>query len=244
MTNFNERTNTLLYKNISLTLYSRKGWCWLCVRGELETGIDCYIDPAVLLTHHVYYDLPHWKSNQRPQNAEPKALPLSYWPSRLTNDIELTSHNKCACNQKNDLKKVLSVSLPMRLWYRGCISPILLGRRSLGDRCVLCKSTNATTRPMRLISRAFIMTSLFRTVCVWWGPVAQSFCSALCGRWFHLQRGYHGINCWWNLIMSKQLSSGAVCYVQNMLDFLVMVNQIHRSIGVWTRLLQGWNPLN
>ena len=25
MTNFNERTNTLLYKNIPLTLYSRKG---------------------------------------------------------------------------------------------------------------------------------------------------------------------------------------------------------------------------
>ena len=43
MTNFNERTNTLLYKNISLTLYSREGWCWLCVRGELETGTDCYI---------------------------------------------------------------------------------------------------------------------------------------------------------------------------------------------------------
>ena len=43
MTNFNERTNTLLYKNISLTLYSRKGWCWLCVRGEFETGTDCYI---------------------------------------------------------------------------------------------------------------------------------------------------------------------------------------------------------
>ena len=40
---FNERTNTLLYKNISLTLYSRKGWCWLCVRGELKTGTDCYI---------------------------------------------------------------------------------------------------------------------------------------------------------------------------------------------------------
>ena len=39
---FNERLNTL-YKNISLTLYSRKGWCWFCVRGELETGIDCYI---------------------------------------------------------------------------------------------------------------------------------------------------------------------------------------------------------
>ena len=43
MTNFNERTNTLLYKDISLTPYSRKGWYWLCVRGELETGTDCYI---------------------------------------------------------------------------------------------------------------------------------------------------------------------------------------------------------
>ena len=50
MTNFNERTNTLLYKNISLTLYSRNGWCWLCVRGELETGTDCYILTQVLLT--------------------------------------------------------------------------------------------------------------------------------------------------------------------------------------------------
>ena len=39
MTNFNERTNSF----ISLTLYSRKGWCWLCVKGELETGTDSYI---------------------------------------------------------------------------------------------------------------------------------------------------------------------------------------------------------
>ena len=51
MTNFNERTNTLLNKNISLILYSRKGWCWLCARDELETGTGCYIDPAVLLSH-------------------------------------------------------------------------------------------------------------------------------------------------------------------------------------------------
>ena len=44
---FNVRTNTLLYKKYtSHTLFSkglRKGWCWLCVRGELETGTDCYI---------------------------------------------------------------------------------------------------------------------------------------------------------------------------------------------------------
>ena len=40
---FNERTNKLLYKNIPLTLYSWKGWCGLCVRGELEMETDCYI---------------------------------------------------------------------------------------------------------------------------------------------------------------------------------------------------------
>ena len=50
MTNFNERTNTLLYKNISLTLYSRKGNCFL-------TSTDCYFDAsssspiAALLPH-------------------------------------------------------------------------------------------------------------------------------------------------------------------------------------------------
>ena len=38
----NERTHFLI-KNISLTLYSRKVWCSLCVRGELEMGTDCNI---------------------------------------------------------------------------------------------------------------------------------------------------------------------------------------------------------
>ena len=37
----NERTHFFI--KIYLTLYSRKGWCWLCVRGELEAGTDCYI---------------------------------------------------------------------------------------------------------------------------------------------------------------------------------------------------------
>ena len=48
-TSMNERIHFFI-KNISLTLYSRKGWCWLCVRGELETGTDCYILTQVLLT--------------------------------------------------------------------------------------------------------------------------------------------------------------------------------------------------
>ena len=45
----NERTHFFI-KNISLTLYSQEGWCWLCVRNELETGTDCYILTQVLLT--------------------------------------------------------------------------------------------------------------------------------------------------------------------------------------------------
>ena len=37
----NERKN--LFIKIYLLHFIRKGWCWLCVRGELETGTDCYI---------------------------------------------------------------------------------------------------------------------------------------------------------------------------------------------------------
>ena len=45
-TSINERTHFFI-KNIPLTLYSRKGlrkgWCLLCVRGELETETDCLV---------------------------------------------------------------------------------------------------------------------------------------------------------------------------------------------------------
>ena len=42
----NERTHFFIKKYTSHTLFSkglRKGWCWLCERGELETGTDCHI---------------------------------------------------------------------------------------------------------------------------------------------------------------------------------------------------------
>ena len=44
----NEHTS---YKNIISHNLFLKGWFLLCVRDELETGTDCYIDPAVLLSH-------------------------------------------------------------------------------------------------------------------------------------------------------------------------------------------------
>ena len=42
----NKRTHFFIKKYTSHTLFAkglRKGWCWLCVRGELETGTNCYI---------------------------------------------------------------------------------------------------------------------------------------------------------------------------------------------------------
>ena len=44
-TQFNEGTNTLLYKNIFLTLYSRKGWCFC---GVWDMGEDTYTKRAYL----------------------------------------------------------------------------------------------------------------------------------------------------------------------------------------------------
>ena len=38
----NERTHFFIKIYLSHFI-PRKGWCWLCVRGELETGTDCYI---------------------------------------------------------------------------------------------------------------------------------------------------------------------------------------------------------
>ena len=82
MTNFNERTNTCLYKNISLTLYSQKGWCWLCVRDELETGTDSYIDPAVLLSHFGWVAQPWVTVGPKPSVC--RWLPIRHLVSKLT----------------------------------------------------------------------------------------------------------------------------------------------------------------
>ena len=41
LTSMNERSHTLFLR----------GWCSLCVRDELETGTDCYIDPKFFFDH-------------------------------------------------------------------------------------------------------------------------------------------------------------------------------------------------
>ena len=70
----NERTHFFI-KNISLTLYSRKGWCWLCVRGELETGTDCYIlTPS--FSDHSSTSFAFWLGCSTVSHSGPKALCL------------------------------------------------------------------------------------------------------------------------------------------------------------------------
>ena len=46
----NERTHFFI-KNISLTLYSQKGWCWFCVRDEMETGGRLLYRPKFFFDH-------------------------------------------------------------------------------------------------------------------------------------------------------------------------------------------------
>ena len=76
MTKFNERTNIVLYKNIiSHNLFSKGVMFLLCVRGELETRIDCYIlIIAALLSH------PGWAA--KPWVTEgPRSLSGAGFPS-------------------------------------------------------------------------------------------------------------------------------------------------------------------
>ena len=79
---FNEWMNTLLYKNISLTLYSQKGWCWLCVRGELETGTDCYI-LTLSSSDHSSTSFSSWLgcSTMGYWGAKALCLPLAFTPA-------------------------------------------------------------------------------------------------------------------------------------------------------------------
>ena len=55
---FNERRNTLLYKNIPLTFYLRKGWCWWEVSWRRVQTATYW--PKVLLTIAALLSRPGW----------------------------------------------------------------------------------------------------------------------------------------------------------------------------------------
>ena len=70
----NERTHFFI-KNKPLTLYSQKGWCWLCVRGEFETATDCYI-LTESSSDHISTSSSFWLDCSTVGHWGPKALRL------------------------------------------------------------------------------------------------------------------------------------------------------------------------
>ena len=87
-TNFNERTVTLLYKNIiSHTLFS-KGWWLLCVWEELETRTDCYIDPS--LSEHSSTSSSSWLGLLNYGSLRAQALYLELVLTPLLSCLRLT----------------------------------------------------------------------------------------------------------------------------------------------------------
>ena len=69
----NERTHFFI--KIYLSHFIRKGWCWLCVRGELETGTDCYIW-AQISPDHSSTSFAFWLGCSTVGHFGPKALRL------------------------------------------------------------------------------------------------------------------------------------------------------------------------
>ena len=86
---FNERTNTLLYK-IYLLLFIlervakglRKGWSWLCVRGELETRTGCNILTQSFSRNHSSTSSSSWLGYSTGGHWGPKLFVWSWFSLR------------------------------------------------------------------------------------------------------------------------------------------------------------------
>ena len=66
---------THFFIKIYFSHFIRKGRCWLCVRGELETGTDCYI-LTQSSSDHSSTSFSSWLGCSTVNHWEPKALHL------------------------------------------------------------------------------------------------------------------------------------------------------------------------
>ena len=107
---------------------------------------------------------------------------------------------------------------------RMCISQ--LGRRDPGCNCVLCKSTDVTTRHIRLSGRLVNLATLVCDVNQW---SVVEFRSAFCNYWFDL---LWEVSRYTLLMRPKKLSSGSVCRTQCLQDFLVVVISTYNIISL------------
>ena len=120
-TSMNERTHFFI--TIYLSHYIRKGWCWLCVRGELETGTDCYI-LTQSSSDHSSTSFVFWLGCSTVGHWGPKALRLSL------------ALNSASCPQM-ELQLTLTQAV-CGTWLYFCLT-------STGFSCAYASAPNSTT---------------------------------------------------------------------------------------------------
>ena len=129
MTNFNER-RTYFFIKIYLSHFIRKGWCWLCVTGELETGTDSYILTQSSSNHSIN-SFSSWQGCSTRGHWELKALcqPLAL--------------NSASCPQLTPTATATDSNWPKPSVAPGYI--IVLGPPNSCGRTHLPQSPNSTT---------------------------------------------------------------------------------------------------
>ena len=112
-TSMNERTHFFI--KIYLSHFIRKGWCWLCVRGELETGTD-YILTQRFYRDHSSTSSSHWLGCSTVGHLGPKPSVWS-WFSLRGHPISNCDWNSTGTDWLQLTQAVCST------WLYNCLTP-------------------------------------------------------------------------------------------------------------------------
>ena len=163
MTNFNEQTNTLLYKNMYLShfILERVDVSIVCGRW-VETGTDCYIDPTSSLDHSSTSSA-SWLGCPTGGHWGPQ---LSVCKVALTLAFLSPTNSTAAGTCLNSFIRLLASASLHR-----CISHWRLGQRSIYNICLRANTENDwTQQPTSLLFFLFICCKLHKET-LWFGLV-------------------------------------------------------------------------
>ena len=105
-TSINERTH--FFRKIYLSHFIRKGWCFLCVRGELETETDCHIFIPSSSNHSSTSFAFWWTSQLWVLRAQSLCLDLVLTPASISN---------WNCNSNSNWPKLSVVPGYIIVWH-------------------------------------------------------------------------------------------------------------------------------
>ena len=114
-TSMNERTHFFI--KIYLSHFIRKGWWWLCVRGELETETDCYILTKSSSRDHSSTSSSSWLCCSTVGRWGPKAFVWS-WHSLRRHPISNCDWNWTRSDSATDLTNQVVCGT----WLYNCLS--------------------------------------------------------------------------------------------------------------------------